>query len=58
MDTIRSSSRASFRDASRVYGSCRPVSQPQASWVLESRSEGLGTLLFLLLSYGASWDFN
>lgn len=55
VDTIRSSTRASFRDASGVYGSCRPVSQPQGSWVLESGSEGLGTLL---LSYGASWGFN
>lgn len=58
VDTICNSSRASFRDASGVYGSCQPVSQPQGSWILESGSEGLGILLFLLLSYGGIWGFN
>lgn len=58
VDTIHNSSRASFRDASGVYRSWQPVSQPQGSWVLESGSEGLGILLFLLLNYGGSWGFN
>lgn len=58
VDTIRNSFCASFRDASGVYGSCQPVSQPQESWILESGSERLGILLFLLLSYGGIWGFN
>ena len=45
VDTICNSFCASFRDASGVYGSCQPVSQPQGSWILESGSERLNLVV-------------